>query len=128
MINPLTKKQARLLEFIEAFIAQHGYAPTIREMAAGLGYSGSSQVHALLEQLVKKGYVSKVATGPRTIRVIKRLQEGQPDHQQTADLIEAARQLHEAINMYWQGDSDKATVIKAQSRLCDAINNAEEAE
>lgn len=39
-------------------------------------------------------------------------------------LREAAINLHTSVNTYWQGDCDKATVIKAQSKLCEALNTS----
>ena len=41
-----TKKQKLLLEYIEAFIAQHGYSPSYREIMNGVGYSSVATVAA----------------------------------------------------------------------------------
>ncbi|MHA6484490.1 LexA family protein [Paenibacillus sp. strain BS8-2] len=67
----LSKKQEAALECIKTFIQQKGYSPTTRELAEALGYQSSSTVHSLLDKLVAKGYISKEASGPRTIRIIK---------------------------------------------------------
>lgn len=70
-MKELTKKQATALECIKTFIQQRGYSPTTRELAEALGYQSSSSVHALLDKLAEKGYISKESGGPRTIRLLK---------------------------------------------------------
>ncbi len=69
-IKPLSRRQAEALEFIKAFVAANGYPPTVREIGENLGLQSSSTAFNLLDQLVKKGYVSK-GPGPRMLRVIK---------------------------------------------------------
>lgn len=66
----LTARQTEALEFIESFIAQKGYSPSVRELAAGIRYKSSSTAAGMLERLEKKGYIS-CGDGPRTIRVMK---------------------------------------------------------
>ncbi len=67
--KPLTRRQTEALEFIKSFVASKGYPPTIREMADHLGLQSSSTAFNLLEQLVRKGFVTK-GPGPRTLRVV----------------------------------------------------------
>lgn len=68
--KPLSRRQAEALQFIKSFVAANGYPPTVREIGENLGLQSSSTAFNLLEQLVKKGYVSK-GPGPRMLRVIK---------------------------------------------------------
>jgi len=67
----LTRIETQALECIETFIAQNGYAPTIREMANALKYNSSSTAFSVVARLERKGYVSKESGGTRTLRVIK---------------------------------------------------------
>lgn len=67
----LTRVQQQALDFIETFIKRNGYSPSIRELASAMKYESSSTAHNLLERLERKGYISKEASGPRTIRLIK---------------------------------------------------------
>lgn len=67
--KPLSRRQSEALDFIKAFVAKNGYPPTVREIGENLGLQSSSTAFNLLEQLVKKGYVSK-GPGPRMLRVI----------------------------------------------------------
>ncbi|MFC4305774.1 winged helix DNA-binding protein [Cohnella boryungensis] len=68
--QPLSRVQRQALEFIEMFIAKNGYSPSTRELASAMKYESSSTAHYLLERLERKGYISKEASGPRTIRLL----------------------------------------------------------
>lgn len=68
--KPLTQRQTEALGIIKSFVANNGYPPTVRELADQLGLQSSSTAFDLLEQLVRKGFVSK-GPGPRMLRVIK---------------------------------------------------------
>ncbi|GBG09494.1 putative transcriptional regulator [Paenibacillus agaridevorans] len=72
-MKELTEKQAAALECIKTFIQERSYSPTTRELAKELGYQSTSTVHSLLDKLAEKGYISKEASGPRTIRILKDL-------------------------------------------------------
>lgn len=67
--KPLTRRQAQVLDFIKAFVAKNSYPPTVREIAEHMGLQSSSTAFQFIEQLVRKGYVTK-GTGPRTLRVV----------------------------------------------------------
>ncbi|WP_059043995.1 LexA family protein [Paenibacillus rubinfantis] len=69
--KPLSQRQTEALEIIKSFVAQNGYPPTVREIGENLGLQSSSTAFNLLEQLVKKGYVSK-GPGPRMLRVVEK--------------------------------------------------------
>ena len=64
----ITTPRARLLEFIKAYIARTGQAPTIREMSEGAGISSTSVVHYHLKALEKLGLIEREHN---TIRGIK---------------------------------------------------------
>lgn len=67
--KPLTRRQAEALEFIKSFVTKNGYPPTVREIASHMKYQSTSTAFQLLEQLVRKGFVTKGA-GPRMLRVV----------------------------------------------------------
>ncbi|MFD2330653.1 LexA family protein [Cohnella sp. GCM10020058] len=62
-------RQAAILEFIRSFIAQHGYAPTLREIAAGVGVGLSGNVHRYVHHLRDIGKITFDDHKPRTIRI-----------------------------------------------------------
>jgi repressor LexA len=43
-----------ILRFIEDFTAEHGYAPTIRQIGGGVGISSTAVVHWHLRMLVRE--------------------------------------------------------------------------
>ena len=49
----LTPKQQRIYDFIQAFAAQHGYPPSVREIGAAVGLKSPSTVHFHLKGIVK---------------------------------------------------------------------------
>jgi len=68
---PLTKRQKEILDYIEAFIAQRGYAPSFEEIAERFGYSSLATVHEHLSNLERKGYIRKSYNESRSIELIR---------------------------------------------------------
>lgn len=57
MLPPLTPKQKEVLDFIVNFIHEHHYAPSYREIAAGLRLASPSTVHVHIQSLRTRGYL-----------------------------------------------------------------------
>ena len=57
----LSKRQKETLDFIEEFISQNGYSPSLREIAAGLGLSSPATVHQHVAVLAAKGALRRPA-------------------------------------------------------------------
>lgn len=55
----LTRRQKEILEKIQEFILEHGYAPTVRELGQMVGLSNPSAVFKHLLSLEKKGYIRR---------------------------------------------------------------------
>lgn len=71
MLNiPPTERQVQVLEAIQAFVDEHGYSPTLRELGAMLGIKSTNGVTEHLNSLVRKGCVAWDRGKSRTIRVI----------------------------------------------------------
>lgn len=66
-----TKKQRELLTFIEAFISEHGYSPSYREIMNGLGYTSVATVALHVGSLIKRGHIKKRDRSARSLEVIK---------------------------------------------------------
>ena len=66
--RPLTARQREVFDFIERFITEIGYPPTIREIAAGFGFSEKAS-HDHLIAIEKKGYFHRENGSPRSIRI-----------------------------------------------------------
>ncbi len=68
---PLTKRQKEILDFIEAFIAENGYAPSFEEIADSFGYASLATVHEHLSNLERKGYIRKSYNESRSVEVVR---------------------------------------------------------
>lgn len=69
VIRP-TKKQSELLVFIAAFIAEHGYSPSYREIMSGLQYTSVATVALHVNNLIKRGHIRKRDHSARSLEVI----------------------------------------------------------
>lgn len=66
----LTPKQQKVLDFIQAKVREN-IPPTIREIAAELGYSSTGTVRDYLNALEKKGYLKRSSSKSRAIELLK---------------------------------------------------------
>lgn len=70
MPGVLYKKERELLEYLAQFQRQHGYSPTLKEMADATGHKAVSTIHAIIRSLVDKGYVQKVDGNARVLKIM----------------------------------------------------------
>lgn len=66
-----TKKQKELLSFIEAFVTEHGYSPSYREIMQGLNYTSVATVALHVNSLIKRGHLRKRDRSARSLEVVK---------------------------------------------------------
>ncbi len=57
--HKLSNRQKAILSFIEKFLNQHGYPPTIREIGEAVGIASTSVVNYNLNKLVERGYLER---------------------------------------------------------------------
>lgn len=60
-----------LLDWIEAFLAAHRYAPSVRELMEACGYTSVSTMHFRLARLQRQGRLTTKAQQPRTVAVVR---------------------------------------------------------
>ena len=77
MARKITKRQQQIYDFIRSYQTEKGYPPSVREMAAAVGLSSPSTVHAHLSALEAHGLIKRDKTKPRALEVFE--QEGNPD-------------------------------------------------
>lgn len=68
---PLTKRQKQILDYIEGFIEDQGYAPSFEEIAEAFGYASLATVHEHLSNLERKGYIRKSYNESRSVEVVR---------------------------------------------------------
>ncbi|MBT5016015.1 transcriptional repressor LexA [Candidatus Peregrinibacteria bacterium] len=73
-MEDLTKKQKKVLKFIEKYQWENGASPTIREMKERFEVSSDNSILKLLNALKKKGYIKKDDT-PRGIKMLSSVRE-----------------------------------------------------
>lgn len=59
LVKPITGRQKETLDFINSFIREKGYAPSLREIAAFLETKNLSTAHYFVKELEKKGYLKR---------------------------------------------------------------------
>lgn len=68
---PLTKRQREILDYIDGFIGEQGYAPSFEEIAEHFGYASLATVHEHLSNLERKGYIRKAYNESRSIELVE---------------------------------------------------------
>jgi repressor LexA len=63
--------RALLLAFIDGYITQNSWAPSIREMCAGIGVASTSSVAYQLGVLEALGHIERQGDTPRALRITK---------------------------------------------------------
>ena len=67
MSKEITKKQKDVLNFIEEFLDDNGYPPSVREICKGIGVKSTSTVHGYLTRLEKNNYIKRDSSRTRSI-------------------------------------------------------------
>ncbi|MFC1704271.1 transcriptional repressor LexA [Candidatus Omnitrophota bacterium] len=73
IIQDLTYKQRKILQFIQKKIRHEGIPPTIREIAQQFGFSSTGTVRDYLNVFIGKGYLKKTPRKSRHIELKKHL-------------------------------------------------------
>jgi repressor LexA len=68
-MEKISNKQQELYDFIKKYIANNGYAPTIRELAYIFQRSTGS-IHPMLKRLKQKGLIDYEEKMSRTIKIL----------------------------------------------------------
>lgn len=68
MARGLTKRQEQILQYIQEYVQDKGYPPSIREIGAKFGIGSLRGVTVHLDALVKKGFIERSNT-PRSIKI-----------------------------------------------------------
>lgn len=66
-MEKLSRMQQRVYDYIAESIAEHGYAPSVREVGEALGLKSPSTVHFHIKHLQEMGLIEKSAGKGRAI-------------------------------------------------------------
>ncbi|MBM3713523.1 MAG: transcriptional repressor LexA [Actinobacteria bacterium] len=67
--SEISERQKQILQFILKNVKEHGYPPTVREIASAVDLNSSATIHAHLKKLEEYGYIKRDPTKPRAIEV-----------------------------------------------------------
>src|SRR5512142_201641 len=70
MVLPLTKRQREILDYLNEFIQQHGYAPSLEEIGRRFGLSSLATVHKHLTNLQEKGFIKRAWNRSRSVEMV----------------------------------------------------------
>jgi repressor LexA len=68
----LTTRQQEIWQFLAAYVDEHGYPPTVREIGDAVGLASPSTVHAHLANLERAGLLRRDPTKPRALELVGR--------------------------------------------------------
>lgn len=69
-MQPLTKRQREILDYLNEFIEQHGYAPSLEEIGRRFGLSSLATVHKHLTNLQEKGFIRRAWNRSRSVELV----------------------------------------------------------
>lgn len=70
-MQPLTKRQRQVLDFIKLSIEERGYPPTMREIGQHMRIRSTNGVNDHLKALERKGYILREDLKSRTLRPVE---------------------------------------------------------
>ncbi len=67
---PLTRRQKQILDYLQSYIVEHGYAPSFEEIAERFAFRSLATVHEHLTNLQRKGYIRRSHNESRSIELV----------------------------------------------------------
>ncbi|MDA1082326.1 MAG: transcriptional repressor LexA [Gemmatimonadetes bacterium] len=67
---PLTRRQRQILDYLNSYAGEHGYAPSFEEIAEHFNYNSLATVHEHLTNLERKGYIKRTYNESRAIEIL----------------------------------------------------------
>lgn len=66
----LTDSQRKTLDFIQRYVARHGYAPKLQEIAEGIGIRSRGVAHRYVQALINAGHLENDTGRHRGLRLV----------------------------------------------------------
>ena len=70
-MREISERQQNMLGFIEEFLDDYGYPPTVRDIQTGCEISSTSVVDYNLKALIEKGYINRDAEVSRGLQLVQ---------------------------------------------------------
>lgn len=116
-MEKLSRMQQRVYDYIAESIAEHGYAPSVREVGEALGLKSPSTVHFHIKHLQEMGLIEKSAGKGRAI-TLKKQPQAVPVAPQPVEIDELAprrpsgadpRQCCRRVTRFWRRSASRTT-------------------
>ena len=109
-----TKKQQELLTYIQAFIEEHGYSPSYREIMSGLNYTSVATVSLHVNSLIKRGHLAKRDRSARSLEVVKA--DAKPESKVVPKQLKSSEEkwLVDKIEVFFKEAESAPRVLPAQ--------------
>lgn len=69
-MQPLTRRQREILDYLTEFIGRHGYSPSLEEIGRRFGLSSLATVHRHLTNLQEKGVIRRAWNRSRSVEIV----------------------------------------------------------
>ena len=69
-MQPLTRRQREILDYLKEFIDERGYAPSLEEIGARFGLSSLATVHKHMMNLQEKGFIRRAWNRSRSVELV----------------------------------------------------------
>lgn len=69
-MQPLTRRQREILDYLAEFIEHHGYSPSLEEIGRRFGLSSLATVHKHLGNLQAKGFIKRAWNRSRSVELV----------------------------------------------------------
>jgi repressor LexA len=67
---PLTRRQRQILDYLNSYTSENGYAPSFEEIAEHFNYNSLATVHEHLTNIERKGYIKRTYNESRAIEIL----------------------------------------------------------
>jgi len=81
----LSERQRNILLFMDKYLLENGFPPTIREIGAATGINSTSVVNYNLNKLVNSGYLERAEAKSRGLRLVREFPGGRRRRVQTGE-------------------------------------------
>lgn len=78
-MEPLTRRQVEILDYLRDYLAEKGCAPSHEEIAEHFGYRSISSVAEHLRTLQEKGYILRTPGRSRALRLLRPGEVAEPE-------------------------------------------------
>ena len=95
---PLTKRQREILDYLNDFIQQHGYAPSLEEIGRRFGLSSLATVHKHLTNLQEKGFIKRAWNRSRSVELVPSRLGGRAVELPLLGYVAAGRPIEAVVN------------------------------